>query len=211
MRISNSHPRHALIFAALAAALVTGCGKKSADATADSAAVQSDSTPTAAAATTQSASATAPATAASLTADDMDRWQRGMDAEMKAVQDVPAQMKSAKTSDDSLNALNAANESSTLAAGAKAAGVDEQRYQLISSTLSSLAANMTPVDSEMDMSKMPAAMATSMNQARQKALVAASAGIAPDLLTALKPRAVALRKQALALAGARLKAVGAVQ
>jgi hypothetical protein len=141
--------------------------------------------------------------------DDIDRWQRGMDAELAAVQQVPAQMKNAKTSDDSLNALNAANEASTRAIGAKAAGVDEGRYQLISGKLSSLVASMTPADSDMDMSKMPASMTASMNQAREKALAASSVGVPADVLAALKPRAVALRRQSLALAGARLKAVGA--
>ena len=206
MRTSDPNTAYKLVVTALAFILIGGCGKKSADATPDSVAMKSDAAAAPKVTTDQVAAAESP-----LTVEDIDRWQRGMDAELQAVQQVPAQMKNAKTSDDSLNALNAANEASTRATGAKAAGVAEGRYQLISSRLSSLAANMTPTESEMDMSKMPASMAASMNQAREQALATSSVGVSPDVLAALKPRAVALRKQALALIGARLKAVDALQ
>lgn len=131
-----------------------------------------------------------------------------MDAELKAVQDAGVQLRNAKTATDSMNAVFAANETSTRPIGARAAGVTEQQYQLISSTLSSLVANMTPVEQEMDASKMSAAAIAMLNESREKALTSASVGVSPELLSALRPLAATLRKQALTLAGERLKAAG---
>ena len=59
-------------------------------------------------------------TPASLTADDIDRWQKGLDAELEAVKKAGADLKAAKTNNDSLSAMMAANDMSTRAAGAKA-------------------------------------------------------------------------------------------
>lgn len=131
-----------------------------------------------------------------------------MDAELKAVQNAASQLKTAKNSTDSLNALFGVNETSTRAAGAQAAGVDEQRYQLISNTLASLAADMSPLEQEMDVTKMPASAIDAMKHAREQALANVSATLPPALVEAMRPRAAALRKQALALAGERVKAAG---
>jgi hypothetical protein len=67
---------------------------------------------------------------------------------------------------------------------------------------------MAPLEQEMDVSSMPAATIATMRQARDKALATASVGVPPQVLAALRPRAGALRKQALDLAAARLKAAG---
>jgi hypothetical protein len=131
-----------------------------------------------------------------------------MDAELRAIQDAGNQLRNARTATDSMNAIFAANETSTRSIGAKAAGVSEQQYRLISSTLSSLAADMAPLEQEMDVSSMPAATIATMRQARDKALATASRGVPPEVLAALPPRAGALRKQAPDLAAARLKAAG---
>lgn len=210
MRISGSRSTGTVILATLTAMLIAGCGSKNADATADdSVAASADSAAPASAAVAAVSPATA--TAASLTADDIDKWQRGMEAEMKAVQDAGTQLKNAKTSDDSLNAVAAVNETATQPAGAKAAGVDERRYQLISQTFSSLTGDMAPIENEMDVSKMPADLLTTMKNGRANALAAASVGLPPELLDALRPRAAVLRKQALTLIAARLKAAGMAQ
>jgi len=194
-----------MVIATLAALALAACNGKQDHAAADSVASHGDTTvssptPT----TTSSAGTTAPA----LGPDDIDRWQRGMDAELKAVQNAATQLKTAKNSTDSLNALFGANESSTRTVGAQAAGVDEQRYQLISNTLASLAADMSPVEQEMDVTKMPASAIESMKHAREQSLASVSATLSPALVEAMRPRAAALRKQALALAGERLKAAG---
>jgi hypothetical protein len=211
MPIARSHSVHVILLATLSTALVGGCSRKSGDVVArDTGVAPSDSAAVAPAPTTPPTtppSATISA-ATSLTADDIDRWQRGMDAELKAVQDAGVQLRNAQTATDSMNAVFAANETSTRPIGARAAGVTEQQYRLMSSTLSSLAANMSPIEQEMDASKMDAPAVAMLKQAREKALASASVGMSPQLLDALRPRAAVLRKQALALAGERLKAAG---
>ena len=177
---------------------------------------QVDNTDSAATAdTTASASATpAPApspannTPASLTADDIDRWQKGMDAELEAVKKAGADLAAAKTNNDSLTALMAANEMSTRDAGAKAAGVEGDRYQLIRTTLSSVVGQMAPLEQEMDVSKLPATAVAEMKKSREAGLAQATAELSPQLVEALKPRAAALRKQDLTLTAERLKASG---
>lgn len=204
----------AILFVTLSTALIAGCGRKSDSRTSDTGATPPGSTAVTPAPTSAPTSAPAAvpqgtrSAASSLTADDIDRWQRGMDAELQAVQDAGVHLRNAKTATDSMNAILAANETSTRPIGARAAGVTEQQYQLISNTLSSLVANMTPVEQEMDASKMSPEAIAMLNQGREKALASASVGLPPELLTALRPRAATLRKQALTLAGERLKAAG---
>jgi hypothetical protein len=194
-----------------AATVVAGCARsdKSDTASTDSTPAASDSAasaPTTAAA--PSASSSAANTAASLTADDIDRWQKGMDAELEAVKKAGADLAAAKTSNDSLSAIMAANEMGTLAAGAKGAGVDEKRYQLIRTTLSPLVGELAPIEQQMDVSKLPAAAVAQLKKSREASAAQATAGLSPELVEALEPRAAALRKQSMALTGERLKAAG---
>jgi hypothetical protein len=166
---------------------------------------------TAATSAQPSAAATpAPAnnTPASLTAEDIDRWKKGMDAELEAVKKAGADLKAAKTGNDTLSAVMAANDMSTRAAGAKAAGVDDERYQLIRSTLSSVVGQMAPIEQEMDVSKLPATAVAELKKSREAGLAQATAELSPELVEALKPRAAELRKQDLTLTGERLKASG---
>ena len=209
MQTFSARTVHVMVISAFAALTLVGCSKKAADgSTGDSVAAHADTAASRPATGATPNTANAAPTAASLGADDIDRWQRGMDAELKAVQDAGTQLKNAKNSTDSLNAVFAANETSTRAAGATAAGIDEQRYQLIANTLATLAADMSPLEQEMDVSKMPASTVESMKHAREQSLASASAGLSPALMEAMRPRAAALRKQALTLAGERLKASG---
>lgn len=145
---------------------------------------------------------------ASMTVEDIDRWQRGMQAELAAVEQAGAQLKSAKSNNDSLTAMMASNEMSTRAAGARAAGVDEERYGRIRSTLSSIVASMAPLETEMNLSQMPQEMRTAMQATRDSALARRTPAFAPAVIEALRPRAAALRRQDLELTGARLKAAG---
>ena len=188
-------------------ALTAGCSRAESDATpTDSATVSSDSAAPVPAAT---AAPSAPATAASLTADDIDRWQKGMDAELEAVKKAGEQLKAAKNGTDTLAAMTAASDMSTRAAGAQAAGVDEERYQLIRSTLSSVVGQMAPIEQEMNVSGLPATAVADLKKAREEGLARATAELSPQLVEALRPRAAALRKQDLTLTGERLKASGA--
>jgi|SRR5689334_8494075 len=206
-------PARATLRLLAATAFLVACGRPDKTDTADSAA--SDTSASATAASTQPATpaAAGPAnnTPASLTPDDIDRWQKGMDAELEAVRKAGADLKAAKTSNDTLTAMMATNEMSTRDAGAKAAGVDPERYQLIRTTLSSVAADMSPIENEMNLKDMPASAVAELKKGREASLAQATAGLSPALVDSLKPRAAALRKQSLTLAAERLKASGAVK
>ena len=192
-----------------ATAIVAACGKSDQSDNSNTDSAASDT-----AATTQPA-APAPSagnnTPASLTVDDIDRWQKGMEAELEAVRKAGADLKAAKNETDTLNAVMAANDMSTRAAGAKAAGVDEERYQLIRSTLSNLTGQMAPIEQEMDVSSLPASSVAELKKSREQGFARDTVGLSPQLVEALKPRAAALRKQDLTLTGERLKASGAAR
>jgi len=205
----------AVAVAVLAGALAAGCRH-------DANAGAADTTTTASAATTtDSATAAAPApnaptasaadAQAPLAVDDIDRWKRGMDAELQAVKDAGAKLHEARTGTDSLNALAAMNETATHSAGARAAGVDEARYQQIRTTFSGIVGRMAPIEQGMDTSQMPATAVEALKKSREQGLAQATAGLAPAVVEALRTRAAELRKQDLALTGERLKAAGAGQ
>lgn len=145
---------------------------------------------------------------ASMTPEDIDRWQRGMEAELAAVEQAGEQLRNAKSNDDSLSAMMASNETSTRAAGARGAGVDEQRYGIIRSAMSSVVRYMAPLQAEMDVSQMPAEMRAAMQANRDSSLARMVPSYSPAVIEALRPRAEALRRQEMALVGARLKAAG---
>lgn len=148
------------------------------------------------------------AVSATLTVQDIDRWQRGMDAELEAVEEAEENLSRAATSDDTLNAMMAANDMSTRAAGAQAAGVSEERYEFIRSTLSSAVSYLTPLDQEMDVSQMPEAAIQQFEQSREASLEQMGDVLPEDVREALRERAVELRLQDMRLTTARLSAVG---
>ena len=205
------HRFSAVSLTLMVATLVTACGaRKDADSAAtDSAGAESAASASAAAATPASTASSMASSAsrsdAPLTVADIDRWQHGLDAELKAVRDAGTRMKSAKTADDSMNALTAAGETATRPIAASAAGVDEQRYQYISTRLSPIAGEMAPLEQEMNVSGMPAPAVAALKQSRAQALTRAIEGMPADMVDSLRSRAAVLRKQDLALAGERLK------
>jgi len=146
----------------------------------------------------------------SMTVEDIDRWQKGMVAELAAVRDAGKQLKAAKTQTDTLTAMSAASEVATREAGARATGVDESRYGLIASTLSAVVRYLAPLDADMDVSKLPAEMRTALQTDREQSLARISPSYPKAVLDALRPRAAALRKQEMALVGERLRAAGMV-
>lgn len=188
---------------------------RSHDATTDSATAATDSTPPA---TAPSASAAVTPTSSSaagidapITVADVDAWQKGMAGELQAVHDADTARQNAKSATDTLNAMFAANETSTRAAGARAAGMSEGRYQYVATKLSSIVANLSPIENETTtMKSLPPAVAAQMRQSRAQSAAQEMAGMAPDVQAALRARAPALRKESLDLAGARLEAAGAV-
>jgi hypothetical protein len=143
-------------------------------------------------------------TDAALTAADVERWAKGMEGERQALAKVEEQFKAAKTGMDTLAAVGAASESATRAAGAAAAGVSEDRYNLIRSQLGELASSMVPSEFEKS-GGMPAAMVAQMKQGREDGLAKLVAQTPPEVVEALRPRAEALAREHLMLAAERLR------
>jgi hypothetical protein len=208
--------RHQLVTSLLAASFALGCGKKAADrsiADAGSAANDAPEAATAETASSGSGSATAApvnSSSAPLTPADVERWERGIEGELKAVREAGAKMKSARTGEDSLNAMMGVQEMTTVSAGAKAAGVDEERYKFIRSNLSAVVSYLTPPELEgMDTTKMPQSMRDEFRTGREAQLQRMAQDVPADVIEVLKPRATELRKKDMELVGARLKGAGA--
>ncbi|HEX6575884.1 MAG TPA: hypothetical protein VF042_13020, partial [Gemmatimonadaceae bacterium] len=149
--------------------------------------------------------------AAPVTVEDIDRWQRGMEAELKAVQDAGVKLKAARNSQDTLDAMIGANEMSTLEAGARAAGLDPERYKFVRTALSSAVGALSPIEMEMNTKDMPPSMVEEMNKSRAASLAQIATDVPAPVVEALRPRAAALRKQSMTLVGERLRSSGAVQ
>ena len=187
----------------LSAAIIAGCGNNESASENEETMVEQPAEDLAPDAQTSPESTSAP-----LSVEDIDRWQRGMEAELQAVQEAEQSFNQAATSDDSLNAMMAANDMSTRSAGARAAGVSEDRYQFIRSTLSSAVKYMTPLEQEMDVSQMPESAIEQFEQSRQTSIDQMSDVLPDDVREALGARATELRRQDLQLTNARLAAVG---
>ena len=181
---------------------MAGCGEKAPE---ENMQPSEDATPT-----QSSPAETAPAPApqsssAAMSVDDIDRWQRGLEAELKAVQDAAAKLAEAKDDDEKLAALTASTEMSTIDAGAAAAGVDRDRYRRIRNTMSNAVSQLSPIEMEMDLSKMPPEMAEQMKQAREGGVRELEKDLPADVFAALKTRAGELRQQDKLLVAERLK------
>ena len=194
--------------AALAAALLSAaaCGGAADDAEDTLAAIEGDQS--AMAAPTSDAPAATADPNAPLTVEDIDRWQRGMAAELEAVREAGAQLARATTGTDSVSAIFAANEMSTREEGARGAGLDEDRYGRVASALSGVVRYMVPLSTEMNLEGMPAEMQAQMQASRDQSLEQARQALPPEVFEALQPRAEALRRQEMELVGERLKAAG---
>jgi len=208
----HSPLRRAAALAALSLLVACG-GRKDADANADSSAVAEESADSASAeAATATSSAPAPAAPSSsrpLEVEDVDRWKRGMDAELVAVREAGTKLRTAKTGNDTVSAMMEANDMGTRDAGAKAAGVDPERYQFIRSTLQAASAYLSPLEQEWPTLKdMPASMVEELKKGRETGLARMSTDVPPAVIEALRPRAGELRKQSLTLVGERMKAIG---
>ena len=140
--------------------------------------------------------------------EDIDRWAKGMAAELAAVQEAGKKLVGAKTGDDTLSALMGVQEMSTTPIGAKAAGVDPDRYQAIRSDLSAAASYLAPHLGGIDTTILSPAQREEMRQMNATQLKQMETRVPPPVVEALKPRAEALRKQDLELVGARLKGAG---
>ena len=192
----------------LSAACGTG-GDATDSAVADTAAALATASPGAAAAPSTAEPADAP-----LSPSDVDAFERGLRAELEAVNKAIADKAAAKSGTDTLSAIMGATEQQTVEAGARAAGLSVDRYRTIVNAISgALAARQ----GQAMMANMPQPDTSSLT-AEQKAQVRKNAeemknafgnpfkDLPPDVASALEPRAPALDSLRMLVVGTRLKA-----
>jgi len=190
--------------------LLSACGRK--DANPDPSAETTSGEAAAPAAETPSSSqpdqpAINPSSAPLSTAD-IERWEKGLNGEMQAVREAAAKMKSARSNADTLNAMMAVQEMGTRDAGAKAAGVDPERYGFIRSNLSAVIGYLTPALGGIDTTVLSQAQRDELRQGNEAQLQQMQQQVPAEVVEAVRPRAVELRKKDMELVAARLKGVG---
>jgi hypothetical protein len=196
--------------AGLLAAAVYGCGSHEIKPDTDPQAAGAEDTAAAGGSGADAAPSATPADAGQppLTAADIDRWAKGMTAELEAVHAAAAKLKQAKTADDTLTAMTSMQDMNTLEAGAQAAGLDRERYNLIRTTLSEAASYLAPSVGGLDTTRMSPDQRAEMARGNAAQLEQMKDRAPPDVVSALTPRAAQLRKQNLELTVARLKGAG---
>lgn len=205
---------HTVTCILLSGMLILGCGKKDADtasidstgATDTASMGQSDSD--SAESATRAAAPSADASSRPLTVQDIALWEKGMAGELRAVQEAGTKLKGARTQEDTLTAMMAPQETETAAAGARAAGLDEERYKFVRSQFSEVLKYLAPLELGIDTTKLPQAQRDELRAARETQLQQMAGVMPSDVIEALKPRASELRKKDLELTFARLKAAG---
>jgi hypothetical protein len=145
---------------------------------------------------------------APIAVEDIERWEKGMAAELAAVQAAGVRLSSARTGEDTLSALMGVQEMTTTPVGARAAGVDEERYRVVRSDLSAATAYLTPHLGGIDTTMLSPAQREEMRQMNAAQLKQLEGRVPAEVVEALKPKAEALRKKDLELTGARLKGAG---
>ena len=140
--------------------------------------------------------------------EDIERWEKGLAAELAAVKEAGSRLAGAKTGEDTLSAIMGVQEMATTPIGAKAAGVDPDRYRALRSDLSAAVSYLTPHLGGIDTTLLSPEQREEMRRMNAAQLTTMAARVPPALVEALKAKAEALRKQDLELAGARLKSAG---
>jgi hypothetical protein len=131
-----------------------------------------------------------------------------MAAELEAVHAAAARLKQAKTADDTMTAMMGTQDMSTLEAGAQAAGVDRERYNLIRGTFSEAASYLAPSVGGPDTTGLSPDQRAEMRRGNATQLEQMKDVVPPDVVSALTPRAAQLRTKDLELVAARLKGAG---
>lgn len=156
----------------------------------------------------EEAPAAASATLAPVTVEDIERWRKGVAAELEAVRTAGSRMQEARTNEDTLAAMMAVQEMATQEAGARASGTDLERYRFIRSELSAAISYLTPHLGGIDTTMLSPAMRDELRQSNQAQLEQMKERVPPEVVDALRPLADELRKQDLELVAARLKSAG---
>jgi hypothetical protein len=147
-------------------------------------------------------------TTAPVTVADIESWEKGMAGELAAVRAAGARMKEAKTNEDTLSAMMAVQEMATQEAGAKAAGMVLERYKFIRSELSAAVSYLTPHLGGIDTTMLSPAQRDELRQSNEAQLKQMAERVPAEVVQALRPRAVELRKQNMTLVAERLKSAG---
>lgn len=147
-------------------------------------------------------------TSAPLSMEDIDRWEKGMAAELAAVQEAGSKLADARSGEDTLSALMGVQEMTTTPAAASAAGVDLERYKVVRSNLSAAVSYLTPHLGGIDTTILSPAQREEMRRMNAAQLDQLKEAVPAEVIEALKPRAEALRKREIELAGARMKGAG---
>jgi len=194
----------------LAVGLLFGCGRKDAqpDVSADTASSEESAAQDTSSSDAPAAQPTGNSTSAPLTPADIERWTKGMDGELQAVREAGAKLKSARSSEDTLNAMMGVQEMATVEAGAKAAGIDPERYKFIRSNLSAVVGYLTPSLGGIDTTSLPQAQRDELRKGNEAQIQRMQQEVPADVVAALKPRAAELRKKDMELVAARLKGAG---
>jgi len=194
----------------LAVGLLFACGRKDAqpDVSADTASGEESAAQDTSSSAAPAAQPTGNPTSAPLTPADIERWTKGIDGELQAVREAGAKLKSARTSDDTLNAMMGVQEMATVDAGAKAAGVDPERYKFIRSNLSAVVGYLTPSLGGIDTTSLPQAQRDELRKGNEAQIQRMQQEVPADVVDAVKPRAAELRKKDMELVAARLKGAG---
>jgi len=200
---SRSYRTSVMLFAAL---VMLGCGGKDDTKAADAQEnVATDSAPVSG---DQAQASTGNPTVAPLTTADIDRWDKGMAGELKAIQEAGEKIKNARSGEDTLSAMMGVQETATMDAGAQAAGLELQRYKFVRSNLSAVVQYLTPSQGGIDTTLLSQAQRDEMRQMNDAQIQRMQGEVPAEVVEALKPRAVELRKKDLELVGARLKGAG---
>jgi len=99
-------------------------------------------------------------------------------------------------------------EMATWESGAKAAGLDVERYKFVNSELSAAVSYLTPQLGGIDTTILSPAQRQELRESNAAQLKQMEERVPAEVVEALKPRAAELRKQSLELAGERLKSAG---
>ena len=195
-------PRTAL--ACALALTLTACGGGDSD--------TDEAAPAAEAADTEAASETPQASEAGAMAPvavaEIDGWKMGMTAELEAVRAAGTKLKEAKTADDTLSAMMGVQEMATWEAGAKAAGLDVERYKFVNSELSAAVSYLAPQLGGIDTTMLSPAQRQELRESNAAQLKQMEERVPAEVVEALRPRAAELRKQNLELVAERLKSAG---
>jgi hypothetical protein len=199
-------PRTAL--ACALAVTLNACGGGDSDT--DEAAPAAEAADTEAASEAPQVSEAAPSagTVAPVTVAEIEGWKKGMSAELELVRAAGTKLKEAKTADDTLSAIMGLQEMATWEAVAKAADLDVERYKFVSSELSAAVSYLTPQLGGIDTTILSPAQRQELRESNAAQLKQMEERVPAEVVEALRPRAVDLRKQNLELAAERLKSAG---